>query len=321
MAATVGQGITKRAQLAQNWQRSFEKMTSTAKCPTPAPPAARKEWAAVMADLASNGGYVPFADDQVWRSVVAAFVDAKTGSNLASGRDKVQTFVTALCFHVKFCEGRSRTDAEKVLRHVAATGYLVRLIVQQPAFWKGADSFYFAFKKQCLGYTEHLADWLESEVYGGDAMTEERLLGVAHNQFDLPVGAKARHVDVLPPLPLDKRTLKPFKNDYRFIIPLHMLALCVRPELERALQTFCNANGCKFRLRRCFTIEEQVTQLLTRYFEQPSPRAASNTEVLKAVIHGDTGNIKDLLGKAAAFFGPVLQIDNEFETSTVMEDK
>ena len=69
-----------------------------------------------------------------------------------------------------------------------------------PQIWK-QGTFYFDLKHHCLGYVDQLQDWLEQDIYGGDAMSQEKLLGVAHNQFNLAPGKKIRHTDVLPPIP------------------------------------------------------------------------------------------------------------------------
>ena len=116
------------------------------------------------------------------------------------------------CFHTRWCDGKSRGEAEKVLRHTARAAFLVRGLTKHRSLWK-SDVFYFALKKHCLSYMEQFTDWLDSDVYGGDALSEERLLGVAHHQFNIDAQRPpVSHLDILPPVPLDKRTMKPFKR-------------------------------------------------------------------------------------------------------------
>lgn len=315
-----------RTKRALQWQKDFVKVTAPNEnpCPSKVQKDFVEAWDSTKATLARQGGYIPFTDARTWRQVLIAFCAATSESQVPFDRKVVERFVSATCHHLAWCEGKSRTETEKILQHASAAAPIVRRIVANNAFWSGNELFYFELKKFCLRYMEQFTDWLEQDVYGGDAMSQERLLGLAHNQFNLPFGGAAspvRHTDVLPPVPRDKRTNKPFKNDYRFIVPLKMLGLCVQPVLERALQKFCSLHKCSYRLRRPLRVDELVRTLLTDYFEEESPRAASNTQVVKAVIHADTGCIKNLMAKANTFFGRFLEIENDFETATPMEDK
>lgn len=308
-----------RAKFIHKWKKAHTKAMELA-APSRCTPNAKKLWAKLI-DKLSSGGFIPFVDKQTWQHAMTAYVSLESGCKLPYSKAKVQKFVTASCFHLKWCDGKSRNEAERVLRHTSHAAFIVRRITQEPKFWKGAEAYYYDLKRFGLEYAEKYEEWLEQDVYGGDALSEERLLGLAHNQFDLDPKAAVRHTDVLPQIPLDKTTMKPFKNDYRFIVPLHMLSLCIRPIFEEALQKFCAMHKCQYQLRRQFRVDELVSTLLSKYFEEESPRAASNTEVVKAVIHGDTGALQGLMAKAAKYFGPFLQITNEFETASVQDDK
>ena len=313
-----------RTKRALQWQKDFVKVTAPNENPCPSKVKHFiAAWESIKATLAQQGGYIPFADASTWRQVLTAFCATTADIQVPFDRKAVERFVFAACHHLAWCEGKSRTETEKILQHASAVAPIVRRIAANKTFWSGNELFYFELKKFCLRYMERFADWLEHDVYGGDAMSQERLLGLAHNQFNLPFGGTSavRHTDVLPPVPRDKRTNKPFQNDYRFIVPLKMLGLCVQPVLERALQNFCALHKCKYRLRRPLRMDELVRTLLTDYFEEESPRAASNTQVVKAVIHADTGDIKNLMAKAHTHFGRFLEIKNEFETATPMDDK
>ena len=277
-------------------------------------------WNEAIAHL-QGGGYIAYVTEQMWVQAVTAYVAMNTNTRLQFDQGQVTKFVAATCFHTRWCDGKSRGEAEKVLRHTAKAAFLVRGLAKHRILWK-SDVFYFALKKHCLSYMDQFTDWLDSDVYGGDALSEERLLGVAHHQFNIDAQRPpVRHLDILPPVPLDKRTMKPFKNDYRFIVALHMIALSVMPEFEKQLQVFCQANKCGYRLRRLFTIQEQVDRVLTDYFDEEAPRAAFNTATVKAVVHADVGDLKTLMAKAEKHFGTFLRVENDFETSVAMEGK